>query len=69
MPDSPEQNGMGKRYNCTLKDMMRNMMGRSNLLEYLRSEAHKTILYIFNRVLSKSVPKYLSNFRWIGNLA
>ena len=57
MPRSPEQNGVAKRSNRTLKDMMRSMMSRSNLPEYLWGEAIKTANYILNRVPSKSVPK------------
>ena len=57
MPGSPEQNGVAERRNRTLKDMMRSMMSRSNLLEYLWGEAIKTAIYILNRVPSKSVPK------------
>ena len=57
MPGSPEQNGVAERRNRTLKDMMRSMMSRSNLPEYLWGEAIKTANYILNRVPSKSVPK------------
>ena len=57
MPGSPEQNGVAERRNSTLKDMMRSMMSRSNLPEYLWGEAIKTANYILNRVPSKSVPK------------
>ena len=35
MPGSPEPNGVAERRNRTLKDMMRSMMSRSNLHEYL----------------------------------
>ena len=35
MPDSPEQNGVSERRNRTLKDMMRSMMCRSNLPNFL----------------------------------
>ncbi|KAJ7961810.1 Retrovirus-related Pol polyprotein from transposon TNT 1-94 [Quillaja saponaria] len=57
MPGSPEQNGVAERRNRTLKDMMRSMMSRSNLPEYLWGEAIKIALYILNRVPSKAVPK------------
>ena len=56
MPGSSEQNGVAKRRNGTLKDMM-SMMSRSNLPEYLWGEAIKTANYILNRVPSKSVLK------------
>ena len=57
MLGSPEQNGVVERRNR--KDMMRSMMCRSNILEYLWGEAIKIANYILNRVLNKSVPKTL----------
>ena len=57
MLGSPEKNGVAERRNRTLKDMMKSMMCRSNLPEYLWGEAIKTTNYILNRVPSKSVPK------------
>ena len=57
LPGSPEQNGVAERRNRTLTDMMRSMMSRSNLLEYLWGEAIKIANYILNRVPSQSVPK------------
>ena len=41
---------------------MKSMMSRSNLSEYLWEEDHKTALYIFNRVLNKSVLKIFFKF-------
>lgn len=35
MPGTPEQNGVSERRNRTLKDMVRSMMSRTNLPEYL----------------------------------
>ena len=57
MPGSPEQNGVIERCNCTLMEMKRSMMSRSNLSEYLWGEAIKTTTYVLNRVPSKLVPK------------
>ena len=57
MPGSPEQNGVTNRCNRTLKDMMRSMMSRSNLPEYLWGELIKIANYMLNRVPRKSVPK------------
>ena len=65
MPGSPEQNGVAERRNRTIKDMMRSMMSRSNLPEYLWGEALKTAMYILNRVPSKYVPK-ISFELWTG---
>lgn len=48
---------MADRHNRTLKDMMRSMISRTNLLESLWGKAIKTNLYFLNRVLNKSVSK------------
>ena len=50
-------NGIAERQNMTLKDMMRNMISHSTLLESLRGEALKTITYILNIVPTKAVVK------------
>ena len=57
IPDSPKQNGVVERCNRTHKDMMKSMMSRYNLQEYLQSETLKTVLYILNKVFSTFVPK------------
>ena len=57
MPDSLKQNGVFERHNHTLKDMMRSMISRSNLPNFLWGEAIKTAMYILNRVPSKSISK------------
>lgn len=57
MLSSPEQNSVDVRRNCTLKHMMRSMMSRKNLPEFLWGEAHKTTIYILNKVLYEPVPK------------
>ena len=48
---------MAERRNRTLMEMMRSMMSKTNLPDYLWGEAIKTALYILNRVPSKSVAK------------
>jgi len=55
MPGSPEQNGVAERRNRTLMDMVRCMMSRTNLPDFLWGEALKTALYILNRVPTKAV--------------
>ena len=65
MPGSPEQNGVSERHNRTLKDMMRSMMSRSNLPNFLWGEAIKIAMYILNRVPSKSIFKTPFEL-WIG---
>ena len=57
MSGSPEQNDVVERGNLTLKDMLRSMMCKSNLPEYLWGEAIKNVNYILNRVHNKSVLK------------
>ena len=65
MPGSPEQNGIVKRRNRTLMEMVRSMISRTNLPGFLWGEALKTALYILNRVPTKVVP--LTPFElWIG---
>jgi hypothetical protein len=59
MSGKPQQNGVAKRRNCILMDMVRNMMSYSTLLLGLWKEALKTTIHILNRVPSKSVPKTL----------
>jgi len=55
MPGTPDQNGVDKRRNRTLKNMIRTMMSMCNLPMSLWGEAIKTAMYILNRVPSKSV--------------
>ena len=59
IPETPEQNGMAERCNHTLKDMIRSIMSRCDLSEFLWDEALKTAMYILNRVSSKSISKTL----------
>ena len=57
MPGSPDQNGVAKRRNRTLMDMVRSMHSNSKLPESLWTEALKTVVYILNRGPTKVVPK------------
>jgi hypothetical protein len=57
IPDDPQQNGVVKRRNRTLIDMMRSMLSYSTLPISFWMEALKTAVHILNRVPSKSVPK------------
>ena len=59
MPVIPSMNGVPERRNRTLKDMVRNMINHSSLLESLWEEALKIAVYILNKVLSKAVSKPL----------
>ncbi|KAL6340525.1 hypothetical protein AAG906_010433 [Vitis piasezkii] len=56
MPRTPEQNGVAKRQNRTLIDMVRSMMSNSTLPKFLWGEALKTVVHILNRVPSKVLP-------------
>ncbi|KAL0320291.1 UNVERIFIED_CONTAM: Retrovirus-related Pol polyprotein from transposon TNT 1-94 [Sesamum radiatum] len=57
MPGSPDQNGVAKRRNRTLLDMVRSMMASSKLPKFLWIEALKTAVYILNQVPTKAVSK------------
>ena len=57
MPGTPQQNGVAKRRNRTLLDMVRCMLAHSLLPDFLWGDALRTAVYILNQVPSKSVPK------------
>ena len=56
-PRTPQQNGVAKRRNMTLLDMVRSMMSYSTLPISFWGYAINTTLYLLNLVPSKSVPK------------
>jgi hypothetical protein len=62
----PQQNGMTERCNRTLMDMVRSMLSYSTLPIGLWMEALKPVIYILNRVPSKSVSK-TSYELWTGH--
>ena len=57
MPGMPQQNGEAERRNHTLMDMVRSMLSNSSLPISLWMEAFKTVVYLLNRVPTKTVPK------------
>ena len=57
MHSSLDQNGVAKRRNQTLMDMVRSMRSNSSLPHFLWIEALKTEVYILNCVLTKVVQK------------
>ena len=57
MPSTPQQNGVSKRLNRTLMDMIRSMLINSNLLVSLWMYILKTATYLLNRIPSKEIPK------------
>ena len=56
-PGTPQQNGVAKRRNMTLLDMVRSMMSCSILPISFWGYALNTAMYLLNLVPSKSVPK------------
>ncbi|KAJ4710364.1 Retrovirus-related Pol polyprotein from transposon TNT 1-94 [Melia azedarach] len=65
MSGSPTINGVAKKQNRKLKDMVRIMISHSTLPESLWSEALKTAAYILNRVPTKVTAKTLYEL-WTG---
>jgi hypothetical protein len=66
MSGEPRQNGVAKRRNHTLMDMVRSMLSYNTLPIGLWMEALKTAIHILNRVPSKSVSK-MSYELWTGH--
>ena len=56
-PGTPQQNGVSKRRNRTLLDMVRSMMSHASLSLSFWGYALETAAYILNLVPSKSVPR------------
>jgi len=67
MLDSPNQNGVAKRRNQTLLDMVRSVLSNSNLPKSLWAEALKMTMYILNRDPTKAVPKTSFELFKVGN--
>lgn len=57
MSGTSQQSGVAERSNCTLMDMVRNMLCNSTVSIMLWMYALRTTMYILNRVHSESVPK------------
>ncbi|RVW37486.1 Retrovirus-related Pol polyprotein from transposon TNT 1-94 [Vitis vinifera] len=64
-PGMPQQNGVAKRRNRTLMEMVRSMMSYSDLPISFWGHAIETAAYILNLVPSKSVPKTPTEL-WTG---
>ncbi|KAM0968159.1 hypothetical protein TB1_015836 [Malus domestica] len=64
-PGTPQQNGVAERRNRTLIEMVRSMMSRAKLPQYLWGEALQMANYILNRVPTKAVSKTPYEV-WIG---
>ena len=54
-PYTPQHNGVSERRNRTLLDMVRSMMSNSELPKSFWGYALETVVYILNKVSSKSV--------------
>ena len=52
---TPQHNGVAKKTNRTLLDMVRSMMGKADLPKSLWGYALKTVVYILNKVTSNIV--------------
>jgi transposase InsO family protein len=63
MPGTPQQNGVAKRRNRTLMDMVRSMLSNFTLPLSLWMYAFKIVVYLLNQVPSKAVPKPHLNCR------
>ena len=57
MSGTPQQNGVSKRRNRTLMDMVRSMLSKLIVHVSLSMYALKTAMYLLNRVPSKAVQK------------
>ena len=57
MPGTPQQNGVSKRQNRSLLDMVRSMLSNASLPISLWSYALKATMYFQNRVSCKVVQK------------
>ena len=55
IPKCPEQNGVAKRFNRTLVEMVRSMLADSELPKSFWAEALETAVYLRNRCSTKSV--------------
>ena len=57
MSGTSRQNDIVERQNHTLKDMCRSMIAHTTLSKSLCNEALKTVVYLLNRVPSKTITK------------
>ena len=57
MSSSPDQNGVAKRRNRSLMDMVRSMRSNTKLPQYLWTEPLRMAVYILNRVPTKAIHK------------
>ena len=55
LPYTPQCNGVAERRNRTLLDMVRSMMGKADLPKSVWGYSLETVVYILNRVPSKSI--------------
>jgi hypothetical protein len=53
-PSSPQSNGIAKRKNCTLTDLMNAMLDTAGLSKKWWGEAILTACHVLNRVLTKN---------------
>ena len=58
-PGTLQQNGVAERKNRTMLDMMRSMLSNSSLPKSFWGYALQIVVYLMNRVPSKSISKIL----------
>ncbi|XP_027362514.1 serine carboxypeptidase-like 18 [Abrus precatorius] len=57
MSSTPQRNGVAKRQNCTIIEMVKSMLSYSSVPMSLWMYVLKTAAYLLNRVPSKAIPK------------
>ena len=66
VPRSPEQNGVAKRFNCTLMEAVRSMLVGAQLPQRFWAEALATAVYLRNRSPTKAVSGLTPYEAWTG---
>lgn len=62
-------NGVSKKRNRTLLDMVRSMVSYTDLLISLHGYALLTVTYVLNRIPSKAILKYHMKYDMVNNQA
>ncbi len=59
---TPQQNGVAERMNRTLVDCVRSLLHTAQLEKKFWAEALSTVVYVRNRVISRSLPKNITPY-------
>ncbi len=62
VPYTPQQNGVAERMNRTLLDLVRSMLHSRSIPKKFWAEALATAVYVRNRSISSSLPRYATPF-------